>query len=77
MDEHPLCCCVDEITNVKKLMDSDKVAELNTSSNGPDTRDKLKLSQKTSSMSLHVFKGEYFIKTKIKIPHDYPENQIR
>ena len=77
MDEHPLCCCVDEITSIKKLMESDKASELNTSSNEQGDRDKLKLSQKTSSISLQVFKGEYFIKTKIKIPHDYPENQIR
>ena len=31
-----------------------------------DDRDKIKLSQKTSSISLHVFKNDYYIKTKIK-----------
>jgi len=75
MDEHPLCCCVDEITKIKQLMDSDKASEGNANSE-PVTKDKLKLSQKTSTISLHVYKNEYFIKTKIKIPEDYPENQI-
>ena len=41
-----------------------------------DDRDKVKLSQKTSSISLHIFKNDYYIKTKIKIPEDYPETQI-
>jgi len=77
MEEHPLCCCVDEITSIKKLMDSDKASETNTNSKEYETKDKLKLSQKTSTISLHVFKNEYFIKTKIKIPEDYPESQIR
>ena len=76
MDEHPLCCCVDEITKIKQLMDNDKPSEGNANSE-PVTKDKLKLSQKTSTISLHVYKNEYFIKTKIKIPDDYPENQIR
>ena len=76
MDEHPLCCCVDEITKIKKLMDSDEASEEKANSQ-PVTKDKLKLSQKTSTISLHVYKNEYFIKTKIKIPEDYPENQIR
>ena len=73
MDEHPLCCCVDEITKIKQLMDSDKASEGNAN---PEqvTKDKLKLSQKTSTISLHVYKNEYFIKTKIKIPEDYREN---
>ena len=76
MDEHPLCCCVDEITKIKQLMDGDKASEEKANSQ-PETKDKLKLSQKTSTISLHVYKNEYFIKTKIKIPEDYPENQIR
>ena len=74
MDEHPLCCCVDEIANVKKLMDSDNTSE---KSKDLESKDKIKLSQKTSTISLHIYKDEYFIKTKIKIPDDYPENQIR
>ena len=41
-----------------------------------DDRDKLKLSQKNSSISLHIYKGDYFLKTKIKVPEDYPETQI-
>ena len=77
IDEHPLCCCVDEIANVKKLMDSDKTSETSTNSKELESKDKIKLSQKTSTISLHVYKDEYFIKTKIKIPDDYPENQIR
>ena len=42
-----------------------------------DDRDKLKLSQKNSTISLHIYKSDYFLKTKIKVPEDYPECQIR
>jgi len=68
LDDRPLCCCVDEISNLKKQMEGEH-------SEGDD-RDKIKLSQKTSSISLHIFKNDYYIKTKIKIPEDYPETQI-
>ena len=51
-------------------MDGEKTSEA-------DERDKIKLSQKTSSISLHIFKCEYYIKTKIKVPDDYPDTQIR
>ena len=69
LDDRPLCCCVDEISNLKKQMEGEQ--------SEADDRDKIKLSQKTSSISLHVFKNDYYIKTKIKIPEDYPETQIR
>ena len=70
MDDRPLHCCVDELSDVKKLMDGENNTEA-------DERDKVKLSQKTSSISLHIYKSEYYIKTKIKVPDDYPESQIR
>jgi len=60
---------VDEISNLKKQMEGEN--------SKADDRDKIKLSQKTSSISLHIFKNDYYIKTKIKIPEDYPETQIR
>ena len=51
-------------------MDGDEGKEL-------DDRDKIKLSQKNSSITVHIYKGEYFVKTKVKVPEDYPESQIR
>ena len=39
--------------------------------------DKFKLSQKTSSVSIHVARGKYYFKAKVTVPNDYPEKQVR
>jgi len=62
--DNPLCCCSGEIGETKKLL-------------VPDAGDKLKLSQKTSSLTIHIEKARYFLKLKIKVPPDYPETQVK
>lgn len=61
LDDNPLSCCAEEISDVKKLLGDDG---------------KLKLSQKTSSVSLHVSKNNYFFKCKVQVPNDYPKESI-
>jgi len=60
--ENPLCCCSGEIAEAKKLLSE---------------QDRLKLSQKTSTVSLHVTSSRYFLKVKLKVPPDYPETQVQ
>ena len=57
-----LACCYEEVTKVKSLLDQDQST--------------LKLSQKTSSMSLHIVKDKYFFKCKISVPNDYPTESV-
>lgn len=61
IQENPLCCCSDEISLVKQIL-------------GPD--DTIKLSQKTSTVSLTVSKENYYLKAKFKIPENYPIEQV-
>lgn len=61
--ETPLCCCYNEISNLKKLLTSDK--------------DELKLRQKTSSIFLKVVSECYYLKAKIIVPDNYPELSVR
>lgn len=61
-EENPLSCCADEVSQCKRLLDDE---------------DKFKLSQKTSSVTLHVVKKKYFFKARIVVPNEYPLQQIR
>jgi len=61
MDENPLCCCSEEISKVKKLL---------------TTNDVMKLSQKTSAVSLTIYKENYFLKCKLSIPDNYPKDRV-
>ncbi|KAK9870964.1 hypothetical protein WA026_009926 [Henosepilachna vigintioctopunctata] len=61
VDENPLACCYDEITDLKlKLSGSDE----------------LKLKQKSSTIILKVFNQKYYLESKIFIPDDYPQERI-
>lgn len=62
IDENPLCCCSEEISNIKKRLIA--------------CSDELKLRQKTSSVMLKVNQGLYYIKYNLTVPEDYPEKQI-
>ena len=64
LEENPLVCCSDEISTVRSLLDT-------------EAGDKFKLSQKTSSVSIHVARGKYYFKAKVIVPNDYPEKQVR
>lgn len=55
--ENSLCCCYDEISKVKKLLDD---------------CDKLQLKQKSSRINLKVYQGLYYFKAKILVPDNYP-----
>ena len=61
IDDNPLACCYEEVLVVKSLLNDGST---------------LKLSQKTSSMSLHILKDKYFFKCKIHVPNDYPDDSV-
>lgn len=62
IDENPLSCCYSEIVDIKKeLSDSDE----------------LKLKQKTSTIVFSVKEAEYYFKSKITVPHNYPVDSVR
>jgi len=62
LDENPLSVCSEEVSSIKRALD--------------DT-DQIKLKQKTSSLSLHIIKFNYFLKAKVCIPEHYPEEQVQ
>ncbi len=59
--ENPLSCCAEEISKVKELLDD---------------HDKVKLSQKTSSVNVHITKNKYYVKAKVVVPNDYPKERV-
>jgi len=61
IEDHPLCCCSDEISLVKEML-------------GPE--DAVKLSQKTSSVSLTIWQNQYFIKVRLRVPDNYPQERV-
>jgi len=68
LDENPLVCCSDEISTIRALLDT---------AGDEAGGDKLKLSQKTSSVSIHIsHRGKYYFKAKLIVPNDYPEIQV-
>ncbi|CAG2060139.1 unnamed protein product, partial [Timema podura] len=61
LEEHPLSCCYDEISEIKRhLTDFDE----------------FKLKQKASSISLKILEGRYYFKSKVAVPDIYPETSI-
>jgi hypothetical protein len=60
-DDNPLACCSEEIANVKKLLGDEGT---------------IKLSQKNSSLTLHVVQKKYYLKTRVVIPNNYPSERI-
>lgn len=62
LKENPLCCCYDEISNIKKSLNFQT--------------DELKLKQKNSAMVLTVKNGQYYYKGKICVPDNYPKNFV-
>ena len=63
-EDNPLSCCSEEISKCKKIINEDE-------------GDKLKLSQKNSSITVNVIKNKYYVKAKVIVPHDYPEKQVK
>ncbi|CAG9836110.1 unnamed protein product [Diabrotica balteata] len=61
IDENALSCCYDEITNIRKLLQSE---------------DEIKLKQKSSSITLKINNKKYFLVCKVFIPDDYPISAI-
>lgn len=57
VDENPLCCCYDEINNIKKILGEE---------------DEVKLKQKNSSINLKIINKSYFLRTKFLVPDLYP-----
>ena len=62
IEDNPLCCCSEEIAQVKKTLNLDK--------------DRIKLSQKTSTIGIQIYSNFYFFKTRLKVPPDYPNSQV-
>ncbi|XP_034247217.1 uncharacterized protein LOC117648671 [Thrips palmi] len=65
IDENPLSCCYDEISTIKQKVLDPKVEG-----------DELRLKQKSSSLILKVCQGNYFLKTNVIVPEDYPEKAV-
>ncbi|KAK4312833.1 hypothetical protein Pmani_015770 [Petrolisthes manimaculis] len=63
LDDNPLCCCSEEIANVRKKLK-------------PQT-DSIKLRQKNSSVLVKVGDADYYLKYNLTIPQDYPDTCIR
>ena len=61
VNDNPLACCYEEVSKVKELLGEDGT---------------LKLSQKTSSMTLQVSKQKYYFKCKIIVPNNYPKERV-
>ncbi|KAA0200494.1 hypothetical protein HAZT_HAZT008718 [Hyalella azteca] len=61
IDENPLCCCSEEISELKQ-----KIAR---------PSDEIKLKQKTSSILVITMEGEYSCKYNITVPEDYPDTR--
>ena len=62
LEENPLCFYSMEISVIKKLLRND---------------DELKLRQKTSSLVLMTTDGLYKCKYNLRIPVEYPNDQVR
>ncbi|XP_056639960.1 uncharacterized protein LOC130447264 [Diorhabda sublineata] len=55
LDENPLSCCYDEISNIRKLFQADE----------------LKLKQKSSTVVFNLKNGEYYLTCRIFVPDNY------
>ncbi|XP_071453010.1 uncharacterized protein [Hetaerina americana] len=63
IDENPLSCCYDEIASIRKKLITEA--------------DEFKLKQKNSTISIKVCQESYFLKAKILVPDEYPEQTVR
>lgn len=63
IDENPLCCCSEEISEVKQAVAREG--------------DDIKLRQKSSSLSICAAEGPYSGKYIIGVPEDYPDTRVR
>jgi len=61
IEDNPLCCCSEEISRLKSQLGSS---------------DTLKLSQRTSTVTITVNKEGYFLSIKCRVPHDYPISRV-
>jgi hypothetical protein len=61
LEDTPLCVCSDEIAKVRSLL-------------GPE--DTIKLSQKSSTLTVTVTKEKYFLSVRCAVPDDYPLKQV-
>ncbi|CAG9856770.1 unnamed protein product [Phyllotreta striolata] len=62
LDENPLSCCYEEISELRNLISSE---------------DEFRLKQKTSSIILKVNNVKYYLNCKIIVPDDYPTSAIK
>lgn len=62
IDENPLCCCSEEISEVKRTVAHES--------------DYIKLRQKNSSLTLSATEGPYTGKYSVGVPDDYPETRV-
>lgn len=63
IDENPLICCYDEITELKSMLNS--------------TSDEVKLKQKSSTLVLKIINDRYYLDVKVGVPDDYPLHAIK
>ncbi|XP_023333842.1 uncharacterized protein LOC111705500 [Eurytemora carolleeae] len=61
LEENPLSACADEISTLKSLL-------------GPE--DSIRLSQKSSTVSLKLQKNRYTLQAKLTIPENYPIERV-
>jgi len=61
IEDNPLCCCSQEISKVKSLL-------------GP--KDSLKLSQKSSTVTIKITKENYYLIFRCIVPQDYPSVRV-
>lgn len=63
LEEKPLCCCADEISNIKRdILKSE---------------DGILLKQKQSSINLIARKDKFYYDAVFRVPDDYPEVQMK
>lgn len=62
IDENPLSCCYDEISELKKFLNDEDI---------------LKLKQKTSSIVFKINNQKYYLNFRVVIPDYYPLSCIR
>lgn len=62
IDENPLICCYDEITELKNILNGNN--------------DELKLKQKISTIVLKIVNDRYYLDGKVLVPDSYPIQAI-
>ena len=64
LQTNPLCVCLDEIQQLRKDLGSDAKPE------------QLKLKQRSSTVILTIFGGEFYYKINARIPEEYPQKCV-